>query len=107
MNSEIMSISNELVYNNRLICGSEEVAKGRLKLLSFSRLPCPTQGDHWLLNVLIAENPVLFLDLDQLPTKEIKTDRIITNRLEAKITAIVSSLLFEKIKNFIHFPFYY
>lgn len=93
MNEEIMSISNELVYNHRLVCGSKEVAKSRLNLLSLSKLPCPIPGNkHWLSHVLIAENTVLFLDLDSLPSHEMKQNRIITNRLEARITSIVRTV---------------
>lgn len=58
---EIMAVSNSLVYNGRLQCGSDEVATGLLQL------PCypPPQGQRdWVDGILDPQLPVLFLDTD-------------------------------------------
>ena len=91
MNKEIMSISNELVYNHRLKCGSIEVEKQRLSLPTISKIPSPsTKSNHWLLNVILADHPVIFVNLDKVPALEINKEHTITNPVEARMTAIVS-----------------
>ena len=93
MNSEIMSISNHLVYNNRLKCENEGVGKARIVLPRLSKLPIPVPpSDHWMLQILLPNNPVVFVDLDHVPALEVPTRHLITNPVEARITAMVSSL---------------
>ena len=65
MNAEIMQISNVLIYDRRLKCGNEKIARGRLQLpriseSSVSRLP------SWLRICLDVDQPVLFINTDQL-----------------------------------------
>ena len=61
MNKEIMEISNRLIYDQRLRCGSESCANGRLKLLgSFTHHP------GWLQRCLSPESPVVFIDTDSM-----------------------------------------
>ena len=63
-----MSLSNTLIYNNRLVCGSEEVACGRLSLPHLSPLPLPPlSGGHdqrWMERAVDPGRPVVFLNTD-------------------------------------------
>ena len=59
-----MSLSNALIYNNRLVCGSEEVASGRLSL---PRLPPGGGGgglESWMERAIDPDMPVVFLNTD-------------------------------------------
>jgi DNA replication ATP-dependent helicase Dna2 len=40
MNEDIMSLSNELVYGGRLLCGNREVAERTLRLPKGSKTGC-------------------------------------------------------------------
>ena len=55
MNEDIMLLSNRLVYENRLKCGSDQVAKQGL--LIPDRRPCeaPCGGDCWLQHLMEEE----------------------------------------------------
>ena len=65
MNAEIMEVSNCLVYDRRLICGTDAVARGRLFLPHISpQLPA------WLAQCIDPAWPVLFLNTDKLTTME-------------------------------------
>eukprot|EP00983_Pelagomonas_calceolata_P133675 1161984-Pelagomonas_calceolata.AAC.6 len=46
MAADIMALSNELVYNGTLLCGSESVAKGRLHLTRWCAMGAATSGWH-------------------------------------------------------------
>ncbi|MES1914139.1 MAG: hypothetical protein MHM6MM_006259, partial [Cercozoa sp. M6MM] len=63
MNSEIMSLSNALVYQERLRCGSAQVAAQRLDLSAGHRGDTASDSDTVFLDtVLSAANPVVFVD---------------------------------------------
>jgi DNA replication ATP-dependent helicase Dna2 len=71
MNMEIMEVSNTLIYDQRLICGSEDVAMGRLSLtpsLSYS------QYTPWLIRCIEPEVPVVFVNTDNLRTSDGKLE---------------------------------
>lgn len=59
MNAEIMSLCNELVYENRMKCGNEVVATSKL-VTSQPHLP----GKIWLRRCLESETCVVFLNTD-------------------------------------------
>ena len=61
MNAEIMEISNILIYDNRLRCGSHLIATGRLNL-TISTL----SSDEWLHACVDPNRPVVFLNTDRL-----------------------------------------
>lgn len=50
MNEDIMKISNELIYDQKLKCGSETIAKQRLDLPGWDRLD--KEGEKWLIEAL-------------------------------------------------------
>jgi DNA replication ATP-dependent helicase Dna2 len=107
MNEEVMSLSNQLIYDNRLMCGSERVARGRIALpsqhlffdqINQSTLRCqrsrvkrvhyswtvkrlPTQESdqsfQWLRTCLDPDNCVVFLDTDTAVAQGM--DQTITN----------------------------
>ena len=107
MNSEIMSISNALVYDGRLVCGSESVAKRTLHLPNLDSLDLlHDNSSHdssscWLHSTLSpASPPVIFLNTDTLNTttstfsNEVVSGSRITNPLEAiLITHLTSALI--------------
>ena len=84
---EIMSLSNALIYNNRLVCGSEEVASGRLSLPHLSSpLPLPPSGGDkgWLERAIDPSQPVVFLSTDRCSSaKETIIGDYICNEFEA------------------------
>lgn len=119
MNSDIMELSNTLIYSGQLTCGSEAVASRRLELPNFDRLAqlhqhsqsqdssqqsasrtaCPslTHTSCWLNRALSANSPpVVFLNTDPLfpsSAETLKGSRI-TNHLEATLTQrLVCALL--------------
>lgn len=62
---EIMSLSNTLIYNNRLVCGSEEVACGRLSLPLRPSPPLSGGCDQsWMERAVDPDRPVVFLNTD-------------------------------------------
>lgn len=89
-----MNVVNTLVYNDRLQCGSEEVASGRLCL---PLLPSPhtpglrgrcTEAEGWMVRVLAPQLPVLFLDTDGCRDgAESEVGGQICNNFEADLTA--------------------
>ena len=63
MNKDIMSLSNLLIYNGRLKCGSAAVANQMLKLNVY-----PTQASPlWMREAMSPERRVVFLDTDGCP----------------------------------------
>ena len=97
-----MSLSNELIYNNRLVCGSEDVASGRLSLPHLSppsrplSLP-PCGGDKgWLERAIDPGRPVVFLNTDRCSTaREAIIGDYICNEFEA---GLVRELVLAMIK---------
>jgi len=106
MNSDIQSISNALIYDGRLVCGSAGVANRRLILPRFENLDllhpaiglCTTSSaappltSCWLHQVFSSDSsPVIFLNTDLLNSTtsqfahEICSGSRITNALEAKV----------------------
>lgn len=108
MNKEIMSLSNVLIYNGRLECGSPVIATQRLTLS-----PLNSANDHstptpshlsWIDNVLDPEKPVVVLNYDEWrknssllshfgPLDEINNSGQIHNPAEARIIGHLISAL--------------
>lgn len=102
MCEEIMLLSNVLIYNGRLKCGSENVAKQSLYV------PAPEKIDHhiskqyssklkesdlWIHRILKPENKVIFVNHDEVPGYERTIGEKVENLVEVNlIKQIVESL---------------
>ena len=115
MCSDIMSLSNTLIYSGRLKCGTQAIASRAISIPDFPALKChhhqspstlapgqtsfclgPTQGNCWLADALSPLARVIFLNTDPLGTtnREIAKGSRITNPLEVTLTTqLVLSLL--------------
>ena len=97
-----MNLSNLLIYNKRLVCGSEEVASGRLRLPHLppplapppaaSREPSILHGDSgdsdsgWMGKAVSPDCPVVFLNTDRCSNaKETIVGDYICNEFEANL----------------------
>ena len=80
-----MDLANHLVYNGKLQCGTEAVAKGQLNLTSIFPKAC---DEAWLQHALDPARPVLFLDTDKCrdAREELSRDQI-SNPHEARLVA--------------------
>ena len=92
MNADIMALSNHLIYDGRLQCGSDAVADQSLSL------PVPPSpgltASPWLHRVLDQTTKVLFLNTDTIPAHESRVGELVQNVYEARIvSSIVRALL--------------
>uniref|UniRef100_A0A3Q1FPZ8 DNA replication ATP-dependent helicase/nuclease n=1 Tax=Acanthochromis polyacanthus TaxID=80966 RepID=A0A3Q1FPZ8_9TELE len=102
MNRQIMSLSNSLMYDGRLECGSERTALALLtlpflltvqsELSSYSQMQ-PQHDLSWLQATLLPSNPVCFLDCSMVPALESVERGGISNRTEAALIHMLLSLL--------------
>jgi DNA replication ATP-dependent helicase Dna2 len=114
MCSDVMALSNGLIYAGRLKCGSQEVADRKIiipninalnlhhhkpsTLLRSQRSICaaPTRGRCWLRDILDPEIKVAFINTDPLlpiSREEAKGNRIVNLTEAALVTQLVTSLL--------------
>ena len=84
MNQSIMQLSNTLVYNNSLTCGSSCIAKAQLKMLY------KTTDIGWLNECLNPEMAVVFLDTDNICATQECHQKSLLNRKEAEIVQTVA-----------------
>lgn len=98
MNRDIMLISNALVYENRLKCGSTLVADQQLiiphqELLEKHTKPDADRSSLWLSDVFDPKRSVLFLNHDKLEARERAVGENISNATEVElIRQIVEAL---------------
>ena len=103
--SEIMSLSNTLIYNNRLECGNDNVASGTLHLPNPSHLHTLTAHSNkkWLNTVIDPQIPVLFVNTDKcLGAIESSTGDQMCNGFEAAIVKEVILNLIEVSARILH-----
>ncbi|XP_037549479.1 DNA replication ATP-dependent helicase/nuclease DNA2 [Nematolebias whitei] len=102
MNRQIMSLSNSLMYDGRLECGSERTATALLTLpflLSVqSELDSYSQSHpeldlSWVQATLLPSNPVCFLDCSLVPALESVEQGGVSNLTEAVLIHTLLSLL--------------
>eukprot|EP01135_Chromosphaera_perkinsii_P003490 Nk52_evm16s245 gene=Nk52_evmTU16s245 len=92
MNENIMALSNKLIYNQRLKCGTEEIAEGRLTLpltypiLSYISKTFNEFKDMWLYHVLYGHHGALMLNTRGVPAFESRVGDFVQNRIEASLT---------------------
>ncbi|XP_072236496.1 DNA replication ATP-dependent helicase/nuclease DNA2 [Leuresthes tenuis] len=102
MNRQIMSLSNSLMYDGRLECGSEKTATALLtlpllpsvqsELSSYSRTH-PQLSLSWVEATLLPSSPVCFLDCSMVPALESVEQGGVSNRTEAALIHVLLSLL--------------
>ncbi|XP_030580226.1 DNA replication ATP-dependent helicase/nuclease DNA2 isoform X2 [Archocentrus centrarchus] len=102
MNRQIMSLSNSLMYDGRLECGSERTATALLTLpflhsvqseLSSYSQTHPQHDLMWIQATLLPSNPVSFLDCSMVPALESVEQGGISNHTEAALIHTLLSLL--------------
>ncbi|KAK9376224.1 DNA replication factor Dna2-domain-containing protein [Lipomyces chichibuensis] len=103
MCEEVMTLSNVLIYNGRLKCGTAEVA---VRKLSVPRIEEGIEEIHrgcggrckaescWIADLLNEQTKVVFVDTDGVPAKETKKGDRIQNEVEATlVTQFTESLV--------------
>uniref|UniRef100_A0A672Y999 DNA replication ATP-dependent helicase/nuclease n=1 Tax=Sphaeramia orbicularis TaxID=375764 RepID=A0A672Y999_9TELE len=102
MNRQIMSLSNCLMYDGRLECGSERTASALLTLpfllsvqseLSSYSQTHPQHNLSWIQDSLLPTNPVCFLDCSMVPALESVEQGGVSNQTEAALIRVLLSLL--------------
>uniref|UniRef100_A0A8C2L6C1 DNA replication ATP-dependent helicase/nuclease n=1 Tax=Cyprinus carpio TaxID=7962 RepID=A0A8C2L6C1_CYPCA len=100
MNSAIMSLSNALMYEGRLECGSERTASAVLQLPSRAQVEeeldlfvCQPQYSAWVQAALEPNSPVCFLDTSEVPAPETVEKSGISNNTEAILVQAIVTLL--------------
>ncbi|KAJ8311783.1 hypothetical protein KUTeg_010664 [Tegillarca granosa] len=85
---EIMSLSNKLVYNGALQCGSDKVANGQLHLSHSDQTEKIYKDKPWIKDLFMSEpyKAAILLDTDKVPApEEREPSGLIKNVTEAKI----------------------
>ncbi|KAL1411310.1 DNA replication endonuclease-helicase Dna2 [Vanrija albida] len=88
MNEDIMLLSNRLIYEGRLRCGSEAVANQALTLRERKACTehCPAAADDCWLQGLLDENvKAVFVDTDLVPAHDVRVGDLIQNPVEASL----------------------
>ncbi|XP_074088489.1 DNA replication ATP-dependent helicase/nuclease DNA2 isoform X2 [Macrotis lagotis] len=98
MNSTVMSLSNKLVYEGKLECGSDKVANATVSLpyLKDVMLNLQVHGDYsetsWLKGAFEPKNPVCFLNTEKVPAPEQAEKGGVSNLTEAKLIVFLASV---------------
>ncbi|XP_078269252.1 DNA replication ATP-dependent helicase/nuclease DNA2 [Rhinoraja longicauda] len=90
MNRTIMSLSNTLVYEGKLMCGSDQVATAALKLSRWCELDTHAS---WLKDALEPSHPVCFLNTEQVPAPETEEHCGVSNLTEAELVYCLTTAL--------------
>ncbi|TIB00727.1 hypothetical protein E3P94_01970 [Wallemia ichthyophaga] len=91
MAEDIMYLSNELVYDKKLVCGNGSVAMQKLNLTSAFKMK---EDSHWFTRIINPENRVVFVNTDEIPARETVDGDLVQNIGEAAIvTKIAEGLL--------------
>ncbi|RVE74639.1 hypothetical protein OJAV_G00024120 [Oryzias javanicus] len=102
MNRQIMSLSNSLMYDGRLECGSERTATALLTLPLLASVQSqlhshsethPQHDLSWVESTLLPANPVCFLDCSLVPALESVEQGGVSNHTEAALIHMLLSLL--------------
>ena len=90
-----MSLSNTLIYNNRLVCGREEIALGRLHLSQFTPPLLTNAPDFgWIERAVDPGSPVVFLNTDRCSdAMETLIGDHICNEFEAQVVKVLVQTL--------------
>ena len=101
MNEDIMLLSNQLIYENRLKCGSDEVARQSLVIpnprscrdISHDALCCEGRSDKtcWVQDLMRESVRAVFVDTDAVPARDTRVGDLVQNEVEADLVSQVSS----------------
>uniref|UniRef100_A0A8C6X2Y3 DNA replication ATP-dependent helicase/nuclease n=1 Tax=Naja naja TaxID=35670 RepID=A0A8C6X2Y3_NAJNA len=93
MNSKIMSLSNKLVYDGKLECGSEKVSRAIIDLPNLKKLKLEeSSSETWLKETLDPNNPVCFLNTEKVEAPEQTEKGCISNMTEARLVFFLTSM---------------
>ncbi|KAI0079151.1 Dna2-domain-containing protein [Panus rudis PR-1116 ss-1] len=99
MNEDIMLLSNKLIYGDRLVCGSKEVAQKGLTLPDHSFLKnlhansaCDGFG-CWLQRLLDENTKAVFVDTDAVPAFDSRVGDLVQNVTEAHLVQQLTEAL--------------
>ncbi|XP_047126178.1 DNA replication ATP-dependent helicase/nuclease DNA2 isoform X2 [Hydra vulgaris] len=82
MNSDIMLLTNSLIYNNAMICGNDDVASARIKLPLYEKYK--ESYRDYILQAMDPVRSVVFIDTDSSEMfRESKSSHGVTNHGEA------------------------
>ncbi|BEI94616.1 uncharacterized protein CcaverHIS019_0701880 [Cutaneotrichosporon cavernicola] len=96
MNADIMTVSNALIYEERLRCGSDAVANQSLVLSdqqSCESLGGTCDSTCWVQDLMREERKAVFVDTDTLPAKETRAGDLVQNPTEAALIATLAHAL--------------
>ncbi|KAK0186636.1 DNA replication factor Dna2-domain-containing protein [Armillaria mellea] len=100
MNSDIMMLSNKLIYGDRLRCGSQAVAKRSLvlpnrnfmKAIHGGKLTCHRNG-CWIEQLMSESCKAVFVDTDLVPAQDSKVGDLVQNEVEASLVYQVTETM--------------
>jgi DNA replication ATP-dependent helicase Dna2 len=104
MNEEIMTLSNRLIYGERLRCGSEAVRTRKLTIPKWNavkrlcrRAECARGGQKpqgcWLHQLLDEKCKAVFVNTDGIPGFESRVGDLIQNEIEAELVRQLTEAL--------------
>ncbi|KAK0199920.1 DNA replication factor Dna2-domain-containing protein [Desarmillaria ectypa] len=100
MNSDIMMLSNKLIYSDRLRCGSQAVANHSLVLpnrdflkgIHGRKLTCHRNG-CWIEQLMSESCKAVFVDTDLVPAQDSKVGDLVQNEVEASLVHQVTETM--------------
>ncbi|PIL27261.1 hypothetical protein GSI_10406 [Ganoderma sinense ZZ0214-1] len=101
MNSDIMLLSNKLIYSNRLKCGSDAVASQSLRLpsqkfLEFLHTKSTCRNAHcWMAQLMSESCNAVFVNTDNVPAHDSRVGDLVENQVEARLVHQVTECLLE------------
>ncbi|KAJ6585002.1 DNA replication factor Dna2-domain-containing protein [Mycena capillaripes] len=99
MNEDIMTLSNKLIYGDRLRCGSAAVANQRLvlpdrKFLNTIHIGKACHSDGCWIDRLMSEScNAVFVDTDAVPAQDSRVGDLVQNEVEANLVYQVTETL--------------
>ncbi|KAG6852485.1 hypothetical protein C0991_011583 [Blastosporella zonata] len=100
MNEDIMFLSNQLIYGDRLRCGSKSVAEQSLVLpnRSFldslhSQTSSSCSDGCWMESLMSERCKAVFLDTDDLPAHDSRVGDLVENKIEAELVRQICETL--------------
>ncbi|WVF72768.1 hypothetical protein IAT40_007586 [Kwoniella sp. CBS 6097] len=102
MNEDIMLLSNQLVYEGKLQCGNDLVAKSGLELKArkkccemFEMQPDKKECERcWIQQMLDESAKCVFVDTDGLPARDSRIGDLVQNETEARLVQQLATALY-------------